>query len=389
VGTFACNNRSSSTFVPVAGLSFFAVASGFLMSLIPLSLESFGLSLSLTPWLASVFYLGLLFGSIQIETVVARKGHRVAFVLFLGGVLLSVVLMIALPSAAVWLVSRFIAGIAVAGVFVVVESWLLMADTAKQRAKRLGLYMISLYGGTSLGQLSIVPIGIEGIFPFGVVVCILMLAILPPLLIKTGQPSFSQHQKIKLAELKRLSRPAIFGCLVSGMLMGPIYGLMPVYISEQTGSNERVGMLMAIIVLGGMLVQPLVSNLSTRMSKSLLMSLFCLSGTMGVVGILSMHHPVLLSMSYLLLGACTFALYPIAITLACDGLDMAKIVSVTEIMLLSYSIGSVIGPLLAMAFESYQNGLVVYLGTCFISTCVYMLLSSARSAPTDHTAIPQ
>lgn len=389
MGTFACNKHGSSTFVPVAGLSFFAVASGFLMSLIPLSLESFGLSLSLTPWLASIFYFGLLIGSLQIETIVTKIGHRIAFILFLGGLLLSVLLMIAIPSEVSWLASRFVAGIAVAGVFVVVESWLLMADTAKQRAKRLGLYMTSLYGGTSLGQLGIAPIGVEGIFPFGVVMCVLMLSILPPLLIKTGQPDCTQHQKIKFAELKKLSRPAIFGCLVSGMLMGPIYGLMPVYISEQTGSTERVGMLMAVIILGGMLVQPLVSYLSPKMSKSLLMSLFCLFGTMGIVGILSMHEPVLLGLSYLLLGACTFALYPIAITLACDGLDRAKIVSVTEIMLLSYSFGSVTGPLLAQAFEHYRSGLVVYLGTCFISTCIYMLLSSAHSAPTDHTAIPQ
>ncbi|MEO1957552.1 MAG: hypothetical protein ABGX03_06495 [Methylophilaceae bacterium] len=38
------------------------------------------------------------------------------------------------------LLARFVAGVAVAGVFVVVESWLLHGNEA-DRAKRVGLYM--------------------------------------------------------------------------------------------------------------------------------------------------------------------------------------------------------------------------------------------------------
>ncbi|WP_017219717.1 MFS transporter [Moritella dasanensis] len=389
MGTFACTNSRNSTFVPVVGLSFFAIASGFLMSLIPLSLQSFGLSLTLTPWLASIFYLGLLIGSLQIEGVVARIGHRLAFILFLSVLLLTIFLMIAMPSAATWLAARFIAGIAVAGVFVVVESWLLMADTAKQRAKRLGLYMTSLYGGNALGQLGLVPIGVEGIFPYSVVIGVLLIAILPPLLIKAGQPDCTGHQKIRFAELKALSRPAILGCLVSGMLMAPIYGLMPLYIKAQTGSAEQTGMLMAIIILGGMLVQPIVSYLSPKMSKTLLMSLFCLVGLLGVIGILKAHNSVLLNSSYMLLGASVFSLYPVAISLACDSLGVSKIVAATEIMLLSYSAGSVAGPVLAQGFKHYNNGLIMYLGVCMLTMCIYMLIKTATSKPSDHSAIPQ
>ena len=74
-----CNN-SGSPLVLVLGLSFFAVASGFLMSLIPLSLTANGLSSTLAPWLASIFYLGLLIGAFTIQRIVAITGHRIAFV---------------------------------------------------------------------------------------------------------------------------------------------------------------------------------------------------------------------------------------------------------------------------------------------------------------------
>lgn len=375
----ASSPKNNSPLVPVAGLSIFALASGYLMSLIPLSLPSFGLSMDLAPALASIFYLGLLIGATSIEPVVAKIGHRISFVVFLMALLMTIAAMILMPNAYAWLAARFVAGIAVAGVFVVVESWLLMADTAKQRAKRLGLYMASLYGGTALGQLGVGPIGTEGFIPYFVVIGLLAVAMLPPLLIKSGQPSIHHNEKIKLRELRHISKPAMIGCFVSGLLIGPIYGLMPVYLQQQTGNSGQTGILMATIILGAMLIQPLVSYLSPRMSKSLLMALFCLFGTAAVAGIISSHNNMVLIVCFMIFGACSFALYPIAISLACDGMSRTKIISIAEVMLLSYSIGSVSGPLLATKFEQ-ANGLPIYLGVCLITTCLYMLIKSASSA---------
>lgn len=57
---------------------------------------------------------------------------------------------------------------------------------------------------------------------------------------------------------------------------------MPVFLSEQTGDHQLTGKLMAIVILGAMLVQPLVSWLSPRFSKTLLMAFFCLLGAAGL-----------------------------------------------------------------------------------------------------------
>ncbi|WP_237524066.1 MFS transporter [Shewanella sp. KX20019] len=381
----AFKTSENSSFTPVTGLAFFAIASGFLMSLIPLSLTSFKMDTSLIAWLASIFYLGILVGATCVQSVISKSSHRYALMMFLSLLILTIILMLMFPTPSVWLAARFIAGIAVAGVFVVVESWLLMADSAKQRAKRLGLYMTSLYGGSALGQLAIGPIGIKGLAPFFCVIGLLLIAILPPLLIKQGQPVQLQHQRIGLKEARKISTPAIIGCLVSGMLLGPIYGLMPTYINNQLASTETTAFLMAVIVLGGMLIQPLVSYLSIRVSKSLLMALFCLLGTIGVMGVLEGESIALISMSYFVLGASCFALYPIAITLACDALSVEKIVAATELMLLSYSIGSVVGPLIAEHSSSSKHSLILYLGFVLTTTSIYMLIKSLQTTRSGHT----
>lgn len=376
------NFPSNNIFVPVTGLGLFAVASGYLMSLIPLSLLDVGLSQTLTPWLASIFYLGLLLGANFIEPVVAKIGHRLSFIGFLLLLLFTVLAMYMMPNNIVWLVARFIAGMAIAGIFVVVESWLLIADTPKQRAKRLGFYMTALYGGGAIGQLGVSHIGVSGLVPYLVICGLILLAVLPPLLIKSGQPNFHCQQKIAFKEIKSISRPAIMGCLVSGLTLGPIYGLLPVYIKNQTGNDEHTGLMMALVVLGGMIVQPIVSYLSPRMSKSLLMAFFCLLGIGSVFTLLVTKFAVVIAMAYMMLGISVFALYPIAISLACETLHKDKIVAATQIMLLSYSIGSVLGPLVAMRFNAYQNNLLIYLGLCLLSTAIYMLMKAVR-APKD------
>ncbi|MGX8873771.1 MFS transporter, partial [Escherichia coli] len=68
----------------------------------------------------------------------AKIGHRLSFVLFLLLLAFTVSILPLLPYLSVWLVSRFFGGMAVAGIFVVVESWLLIGDNPKERAKRLG-----------------------------------------------------------------------------------------------------------------------------------------------------------------------------------------------------------------------------------------------------------
>ncbi|MGR6503881.1 MFS transporter [Shewanella sp. Koi 1] len=358
-------------FVPVAGLSLFALASGYLMSLIPLSLSYFELSPDLAPWLASIFYLGLLLGAPCIAPIVARIGHSKAFILFLNILLCSVVVMVLLPQGGIWLASRLVAGVAVAGIFVVVESWLLMADTQKQRAKRLGLYMTALYGGTAIGQLAVDYLGTTGNLPYLVVIGLLAAASLPALLVKRGQPQSSEQHSIALSDLKNLSKPAVVGCLVSGLLLGPIYGLLPVYVSQDMGFAQQTGQFMALIIMGGMIVQPLVSYLSPRFQKSVLMAAFSLIGAAALF-LLTQKSLVGLWLGFVLLGACAFALYPIAISLACDHLPSSQIVSATQIMLLSYSVGSVIGPVAASRFNHIEHGLLLYLAASFVLTSCYL-----------------
>ncbi|CAH6782679.1 MFS transporter [Vibrio chagasii] len=363
--------------VPVIALSFYAIASGYLMSSLPLMLSEYGLDSNLSSWLASAFYAGLLAGTLLIERAIARIGHKDAFVVALSVFIATILVLPLIPHQAVWLLARFVAGVAVAGIFVIVESWLMSGDES-QRAKRLAIYMCSLYGGSAVGQLGIGYLGITGGVPFIAMFTLLFGAIIVLMYGQATPPQIHDAQSLSLKQISKLSHSALIGCIVSGLTLGAIYGLMPVELAQRNIAHEDIGGLMALVIMGGMAVQPMVTWLSHHVGQVLLMALFCLLGVASI-GVLTINHDFyVLGMSLFVLGMATFALYPIAINLGCRNLDPSYLVSVTQIMLLCYSIGSVAGPIVADSFMDSQAGLFTYLFASLLATTIYMLIASLK-----------
>ncbi|KAB0480589.1 MFS transporter [Vibrio sp. IB15] len=363
--------------VPVIALSFYAIASGYLMSSLPLMLSEYGLDSNLSSWLASAFYAGLLAGTLLIERAIARIGHKDAFVVALSVFIATILVLPLIPHQAVWLLARFVAGVAVAGIFVIVESWLMSGDES-QRAKRLAIYMCSLYGGSAVGQLGIGYLGITGGVPFIAMFTLLFGAIIVLMYGQATPPQIHDAQSLSLKQVSKLSHSALIGCIVSGLTLGAIYGLMPVELAQRNIAHEDIGGLMALVIMGGMAVQPMVTWLSHHVGQVLLMALFCLLGVASI-GVLTINHDFyVLGMSLFVLGMATFALYPIAINLGCRNLDPSYLVSVTQIMLLCYSIGSVAGPIVADSFMDSQAGLFTYLFASLLATTIYMLIASLK-----------
>ncbi|MFS1908484.1 MFS transporter [Vibrio lentus] len=366
--------------VPVIALSFYAIASGYLMSSLPLMLSEYGLDSNLSSWLASAFYAGLLAGTLLIERAIARVGHKDAFVIALSVFIATILVLPLIPHQAVWLLARFVAGVAVAGIFVIVESWLMSGDES-QRAKRLGVYMCSLYGGSAVGQLGIGYLGITGGVPFIAMFTLLFGAIIVLMYGQATAPQIHDAKSLSLKQISKLSHSALIGCIVSGLTLGSIYGLMPVELAQRNIAHQDIGGLMALVIMGGMAVQPMVTWLSHHIGQVLLMALFSLLGVASI-GVLTINHDFyVLGMSLFVLGMATFALYPIAINLGCRNLDPSYMVSVTQVMLLCYSIGSVAGPLVADSFMDSQAGLFTYLFASLLATTIYMLIASLKRSP--------
>ncbi len=367
---------------PLMALAIYAFAAGYIMSVIPLISVDYGIAQDFIHWLTSAFYLGLLFGSVKAESLIKPWGNKRSFIVSLWAFGLTLVLMPFFTHPIAWLGLRFLAGISVAILFVAVESWLMQSEQ-QQRAKRLGFYMITLYGGGMCGQLFIGKIPFEHHWPFFFSALLMLLA--TGVLLKAKPP-----QSIAMPEVDVVSAPyavtkithsAMIGSVVSGLLLASLYGLMPLELSRRAIDSDRIGALMACMMLGGFLVQLSIPWLSQWLSKTLLMAAFCLLGAIASASMILSSGLLSLALVFFILGMAAFALYPIAINLACQHAHASQIVHVTQWMLFMYSIGSVIGPVLASWFARDQAGMAYYLLLTMLSTCFYMLVISVKTKP--------
>ncbi|WP_234000041.1 MFS transporter [Pseudoalteromonas sp. T1lg76] len=365
-------------FAPILALTLYAIAAGYLMSLLPLSLAQFAFDDALASWLASSFYIGLLAGTLGIEPVLKRLGFRPTYLVCLALFTLTAIALPLYPQAWFWLALRLLAGFAVAGIFVVVESWL-MAGEPSTRAKRLSLYMVALYGGTAFGQLGINLFGTSGVAPFISITLVMVAAFLVMVLLPNQAPNHHHSARLELKQILKLNHSALFGCLISGLALSAIYGLMPLALAARGIAEQDIGTLMALVILGGMAVQPLITLLNKYLAPSMLMVAFNLLGVLALALSLTSESLKVLALAVLLLGAASFALYPIAIDLGCQQLQERYMISAAQVMLLSYSVGSVLGPLFAEPFMAHQHGFFTYLFITLAFSAIYILLASLRS----------
>lgn len=86
--------------------------------------------------------------------------------------------------------------------------------------------------------------------PFIAISTVLLIAIAVLLFGESDQPESAQSTPLSLKQITKLNHAAIIGCVVSGLTLGAIYGLMPLELSERGISNDNLGSLMALIILG-------------------------------------------------------------------------------------------------------------------------------------------
>ena len=141
-------------------------------------------------------------------------------------------------------------------IWVIVESALLRSGNLSNRGQLLAAYMIVYYLGTVTGQLLLSMTSTELLHVVPWVTAIVISAMLPMLFARVNRHEDEPQQAAVWTMLKRRSaRLGINGCIISGIVLGSLYGLMPLYLSHQGMSDANVGYWMALLVSSGIVGQ--------------------------------------------------------------------------------------------------------------------------------------
>lgn len=373
--------------VLLCGLLLMTISIAVLNTLVPLWLTHDALPTWQVGVVSSAYYTGNLAGTLIAGMVIKRLGFNRSYY--------AASLVFALASAALalesgfwaWTLWRFTAGIGCALIWVVVESALLCSGTLRNRGQLLAAYMIVYYLGTVAGQLLVSKVSTELMQVLPWVTAIVLSAILPLLFTRItakGDDEEAAPGRMWPMLRRRNARLGINGCIISGILLGSLYGLMPLYLSHQGMSDATVGYWMALLVSAGIVGQWPVGRLADRYGRLLVLRVQVFVVIMGALAMLS---NAAMAPALFVLGCAGFTLYPLAMSWACETVAHHELVAMNQALLLSYTIGSLIGPAMtSMLMQNYSDRVLFLMIAAVAFVYLVMLLRKAdrHATPVAH-----
>ncbi|MEW9678204.1 MFS transporter [Pseudomonas sp. TE50-2] len=332
---------------PLLGLFIIALGNGVLSSLTTLRLGAAGESATMIGVVSSAYFIGLTLGAIFNDRLILRIGHIRAYSSFAALIGATILLQGLFYDTTWWFVLRLINGWAAVGVFLVIESWLLLAGDAKIRGRLLALYMIAFYGAGVIAQAALGEVtGWGETAPFMVAGMLATLSVLPIVILPRVSPLLDQVEPLKPRQLLGVAPTGLVGCFGSGVAIAGIYALLPLYLQRIGLDVGETGDMMAWVILGAMLLQYPVGRWSDRKDRQdVLIALAALCTVLSVLIVLLPADTVLLPALLFLLGGGVFALYPVAVSSAADRAPADALVPMIQGLLLINSLGSAMAPL--------------------------------------------
>jgi len=367
----------------LCGLLLLTVSIAVLSTLVPLWLSHDALPTWKVGLVSSSYFSGNLVGTLIAGAVIKRIGfnrsYYIACLFFAMGTA-----GLAFSSAfSSWIVWRFIAGIGCAMIWVIVESALLRSGTVKNRGQLLAAYMIVYYIGTVVGQmmLGVVPTALYSVIPW--VTALIVIAMLPLMLTHIANQDSSQPRTPVWPMLKlRSARLGINGCIISGIALGSLYGLMPLFLTHRGMSDSSVGYWMGLLVSSGIIGQWPVGKLADRYGR---LAVLRVQVFVIILCSIAMLGGYAMAPTLFILGCAGFTLYPVAMSWACEKVSAEELVGMNQALLMSYTIGSLLGPMMtAMLMQNYSDqSLFVMIAV----VCLVYLVMLLRKADRHHTPV--
>ena len=248
----------------LSGLALLVVGTGLLFAAIGAQAGNAKFSGLVTGLVMSAYFAGFVYGTYACPAIIRRVGHIRAFAA-MASIASAIPMFHALwTNAFAWGALRFVTGVCLVGLYIVVESWLNVVATTAQRGKVFAAYMAVSGISMAAGQWLILVGDRFGFVPFAMVSILFSFALIPITLTPVAEPEAMETPKFVLKELIYISPIGVIGTIGSGLLGGAFYSLGHVFGQGVGFSEAGIATFMAATILGGAAFQWPVGHLSDK-----------------------------------------------------------------------------------------------------------------------------
>lgn len=329
--------------------------------------------------------IGFVAGSLGAPYVVRRVGHIRAFASAAACAAIIILLNGLYVEPLVWFLARVGSGFVISSAFMILESWLNERVTNETRGTVFSVYLMISYFGLTIGQLS-VGLGdpaTTALFMAGAI--LFCLAVLPTTLSTSAAPRPLTHTSLDLKRLFTNSPVAFVSVLMIGAVNGAFGTLAAVWGLRIGLGTATIGLMMALTVVSGALMQIPVGYLSDKIDRRY--TIIGAAGGAALIGIavmaLNPQAPNIVLPLVAIYGSLAYPLYGLAVAQANDFADPSEFVAVSGGLLLLYGIGTMAGPLAASAAMTWLGPAFLFAATAIghVAIASYAFYRTTRRAP--------
>lgn len=312
--------------------------------------------------LGTAFAAGFMGGCLGCPLVIRRVGHIRAMAVFAAAASSAVLGYVMVVDPWAWLLLRLASGASLAGVFMVIESWLNEQADNTTRGRVFGAYMIVNFAAVTAGQM-LAAAGDPAGFGLFALACIgICWALVPVGLTRASSPAPPASVRIRVLRLLRLSPVGAVGAAIVGFANGTFGTLGVVYVSGLGFSTLEVTLFASAAIAGAAVMQLPAGALSDRIDRrtvivafaaaavgvGLWMGLSARSGlAVSAADLLGIDREMAWVLAAFLYGAVAYPLYGLCVAHMNDFVDREDFVEASSGVLLLWSIGAAAGPFLA------------------------------------------
>lgn len=334
----------------LTGFGLLMLGNGMQGSLIGVRAEIEGFSTIWIPIIMAGYFAGFLGGTTFAARALAQVGHIRVFAALASLASIASLIYGVAPYPPVWLALRMLTGLCLAGLYVVVESWLNAITTNETRGSLLGAYMVVSTAGIGLGQLLLTVADPAEISLFILASVLVSMSLIPIALSTTSAPPVSVPAPLPIRKLYALMPPGVVAAILVGVSQGTIIGMGAVYASRAGLTGFDLSAFLFAPLVGATVLQFPIGKWSDRVSRrSALAIVAAAAGVLGFSMLLVEPSSTTALVILFFIGGTIFPLYSISLAFLNDNLPTEYLVAGSAGYVFLSGVGALFGPLLTGA----------------------------------------
>ncbi|TDI59223.1 MAG: MFS transporter [Alphaproteobacteria bacterium] len=331
--------------IPIIGMiSVVGIVFGLTGPLLNLLLERQDLTTRAIGLNGSMTALGTLVITPLVPKILARLGTTNFMQACLALIMCLFLLMKVWPSYESWLVMRFVMGGAIAGLFVVSETWINMIATNQNRGRILGIYAACLSAGFGSGPLLIEFTGIDGWAPFIAGAGLILVAMIVLKISNTTPPVLGHSEGGGVLRFLKASPLAIGAGLLYGALETGIFGLMPVFGVRIGLTEATAAQMLTAIAIGNIIFQFPIGWMADKFDPRKVLGFCAACGVLGGLSLATLSDSVNIWPILILWGGTITGLYTVGLTILGRQYGGLSLAGANAALVSAYGLGALVSP---------------------------------------------